>query len=354
MLIFVLRRLLWAVMLVFVITLIVFVMFFLLPADSTNAQRNEQGFAPTLQTQFHFRGSFGEQYGQFVRRVFLHGDLGNSLRSDDAVTDVIWRTLPVTLSLLVGGMVIWLMIAIPVGVLSALYPRSLLDRGLMLFVLAGASAHSVFLGLGFSYVFGVRLGWFPVGGYCDLHYQPDAGSLCGGPRYWAYHMALPWLTFAFLFAALYARMIRASLLESMEEDYVRTARAKGASSFRVMRVHVFRNALLPIVSMIGMDIGVAFGGALFIETVFELPGMGFQLVHSLANSDLPMIMGIVIVVSFAVVLANLVVDLLYLVIDPRIRRTGKGDAVVVSRAVGRELRAAKKATPAAAESATSS
>ena len=175
----------------FVITLIVFVMFFLLPADSSNAQRNEQGFAPTLQTQFNFRGSFGEQYGQFVRRVFLHGDLGDSLRSDDAVTDVIWRTLPVTLSLLLGGMALWLMIAIPVGVLSALYPRSLLDRGLMLFVLAGASAHSVFLGLVFSYVFGVRLHWFPVGGYCDLHYQPDAGSLCGGPRYWAYHMENP-------------------------------------------------------------------------------------------------------------------------------------------------------------------
>jgi peptide/nickel transport system permease protein len=287
-----------------------------------------------------------------VRRVFLHGDLGDSLRSRDAVTNVIWQTLPVTLSLLLGGMVIWLLIAVPVGVLSALYPRSLLDRGLMLFVLAGASAHSVWLGLVFSYVFGVRLHWFPVGGYCDLHYQPDAGSLCGGPRYWAYHMVLPWLTFAFLFAALYARMIRASLLESMEEDYVRTARAKGASNFRVMRVHVFRNALLPVVSMIGMDIGVAFGGALFIETVFELPGMGFLLVHSLANSDLPMIMGVVIVVSLAVVLANLVVDLLYLAIDPRIRRTGKGDAVVVSRAVGRELRTAAKAAPAA-ESATS-
>jgi peptide/nickel transport system permease protein len=351
-LIFVLRRLLWAVLLVFVITLIVFVMFFLLPADSSNAQRNEQGFAPTLQTQFNFRGSFGEQYGQFVRRVFLHGDLGDSLRSRQAVTDEIWRTLPVTLSLLLGGMVIWLLIAIPVGVLSALYPRSLLDRGLMLFVLVGASAHSVWLGLVFSYVFGVKLHWFPVGGYCDLHYQPAAGSVCGGPRYWAYHLVLPWLTFAFLFAALYARMIRASLLESMEEDYVRTARAKGASAFRVMRVHVFRNALLPVVSMIGMDVGVAFGGALFIETVFELPGMGHLLVGSLANSDLPMIMGVVIVVSLAVVLANLVVDLLYLVIDPRIRRTGKGDAVVVSRSVGRELRAAAKAAPAA-ESATS-
>jgi ABC-type dipeptide/oligopeptide/nickel transport system permease component len=131
---------------------------------------------------------------------------------------------------------------------------------------------------------------------------------------------------------------------------VRTARAKGASSFRVMRVHVFRNALLPVVSMLGMDIGVAFAGALFIETVFELPGMGSLLVRSLANSDLPMIMGVVIVVSLAVVIANLVVDLLYFAIDPRIRRTGKGDAVVVSRAVSRELRTAQPTQTA--ESAT--
>jgi peptide/nickel transport system permease protein len=350
---FVIRRLAWSVMLIFVITLLVFVMFFLLPSDSRNAQRNERGFTPGLQTQFNAHGSFPHQYAEFLRKI-IRGDLGTSLRSDDAVTNVIRRTLPITFSLMIGGLVMWLLIAVPVGVLSALYPRSLLDRGLMLFVLAGASAHSVFLGLVFSYTFGVRLHWFPVGGYCELTYKPDNEFLCGGPRHWAHHMFLPWLTFAFLFAALYARMIRASLLESMEEDYVRTARAKGASSFRVMRVHVFRNALLPIVSMIGMDIGVAFGGALFIETIFELPGMGFQLVHSLANSDLPMIMGIVIVVSFAVVLANLVVDLLYLVIDPRIRRTGKGDAVVVSRAVGRELRAAKKAATPAAESATSS
>src|SRR5262245_40625637 len=327
-------------------------MFFVLPADSRNAQRNEQGFAPGLQTQFNIRGSFGEEYGRFVTHI-LRGDLGDSQRQRDAVTDVIRETLPVTLSLIVGGTIFFLLIAIPIGVLSALYPRSLLDKGLMLVVLIGASAHSVWLGLVFSYVGGVKLHWFPVGGYCDLHYQSESTSLCGGPRYWAYHMVLPWLTFAFIFAALYARMIRASLLESMEEDYVRTARAKGASSFRVMRVHVFRNALLPIVSMIGMDIGVAFGGALFIETVFELPGMGFLLMRSLANSDLPMIMGVVIVVSFAVVLANLVVDLLYLVIDPRIRRTGKGDAVVVSRSVGRELRAATKRAPAA-ESATTS
>jgi peptide/nickel transport system permease protein len=163
-------------------------------------------------------------------------------------------------------------------------------------------------------------------------------------------MILPWLTFAFLFAALYARMIRASLLEAMEEDYVRTARAKGASGFRVMRVHVFRNALLPVITMLGMDVGVAFAGALFIETVFTLPGMGWLLVRSLANSDLPMILGIVVVVSIAVVIVNLIVDLLYGAIDPRVRLRTRGDATVASRAVGRELRAARR--PRARESAT--
>jgi peptide/nickel transport system permease protein len=348
-LVFIVRRLLWAVLLVFVVTLIVFVMFFVLPEDSRNAQRNEQGFAPGLQTQFNIRGSFGEQYGRFLTHVFLHGDLGDSTRQNDAVTDIIRETLPVTASLILGGAIFFLAIAIPIGVLSALYPRSLLDKGLMLVVLIGASAHSVWLGLVFSYVGGVKLQWFPVGGYCDLRYEPDSANLCGGPRYWAYHMILPWLTFAFLFAALYARMIRASLLEAMDEDYVRTARAKGASGFRVMRVHVFRNAALPVITMIGMDVGVAFAGALFIETVFTLPGMGWLLVRSLANSDLPMIMGIVIVVCIAVVIANLIVDLLYGILDPRVRLQTKGDASMASRAVGRELRAQR---PRVQESAT--
>jgi peptide/nickel transport system permease protein len=341
-LLYIVRRLLWAMMLVFVVTLIVFVMFFVLPEDSRNAQRNEQGFAPGLQTQFNIRGSFGEQYGRFVAHI-VRGDLGDSLRQRDAVTDVIRETLPVTASLIIGGTIFFLLIAIPIGVLTALYPRSLLDKGLMLFVLIGASAHSVFLGLVFSYVGGVKLRWFPVGGYCDLHYAPESTSLCGGPRYWAYHMILPWLTFAFLFAALYARMIRASLLEALNEDYVRTARAKGAGGFRVMRVHVFRNALMPVITMLGMDVGVAFAGALFIETVFTLPGMGWLLVRSLANADLPLIMGIVIVVCIAVVIANLIVDLLYGVLDPRVRMQTKGDTTVASRRVRRELRAQQPA-----------
>jgi peptide/nickel transport system permease protein len=345
---FVARRLAWAVLLGFVVTLLTFVMFFVLPADSRNAQRNERGFEPGLQTQFNIRGSFPEQYARFLGHVFLHGSLGDSTRSREPVTTVIGRTLPVTASLVVGGAILFLLIAFPIGLLSALHPRSLLDKGLMLFVLAGLSAHPVWLGLVFSYVFGVRLHWFPVGGYCDLFYDPESSNLCGGPRYWAYHLFLPWLTFAFLFAALYARMIRANVLESMEKDYVRTARAKGAGTFRVMRRHVLRNAILPVITMVGMDIGVAFGGALFIETVFELPGMGRLLVRSLANGDLPMILGIVLTVSFAVVIANLIVDIVYSFVDPRIRLRAKGDATVVSRSVRRQLRAQPEVTESAA------
>jgi peptide/nickel transport system permease protein len=347
---FVFKRLLWAVMMAFVITLITFVMFFVLPGDSTNAQRNQQGFAPDLQTTYNLRGSFVHQYLGFIDRAVLHADLGDSLRSRKPVTQVIWETLPITASLVIGGIVLCLLIAIPIGLISALRPRSLIDRGSMLFVLILISCQPFWLGLMLSYLLGVRAHAFPVGGYCDFTYHELSVNQCGGPRYWAYHMVLPWLTFAALFAAFYARMIRASLLEQLGEDYVRTARAKGASPRRIMRAHVFRNALLPIITMLGMDVGVAFAGALFIETAFTLRGMGQLLVLSLANSDLPVILGIVLVVSMFVVLANLVVDLLYSVLDPRIRLYGSGDSVQASRRVVRQLRtqpqqAAEPASP---------
>ena len=348
MVIFILRRMVWAVMLAFVISFLTFVMFFALPS-SENAQRNERGFDTSLQAQFDVHGSFVEQYVRFVGHVVLHGDLGQSTRGGGDVVAEIKRTLPVTVSLLLGGMLLWLLLAFPIGLISALRPRSLLDRGLMIFVLVGISAHPVWLGLILSYTFGVRWHAFPIGGYCDFHYSPESSSLCGGPRYWAYHMFLPWLTFALLFAALYARMIRASLLEAMQEDYVRTARAKGAGTSRIVRKHVLRNSMLPIVTMLGMDVGIAFGGALFIETVFQLPGMGRLLVRSLATEDLPMVMGVVLVVSTAVVLVNLFVDVLYSVLDPRVRLRAKGDAIPASRGLRRELRAQRRVTESATQ-----
>jgi peptide/nickel transport system permease protein len=337
-LIYIFRRLLWALMLFFVITLITFVMFFVLPGDSRNAQRNQQGFGADLQTVYNIRGSFVHQYFGFLDRVALHADLGDSQRSRDAVTDEIRQTLPITASLVFGGMLLCLLIAVPIGLISALRPRSLIDRGSMLFVLIAISCQPFWLGLMLSYLLGVRAHAFPVGGYCDFTYHELSPNLCGGPRFWAYHLILPWVTFAALFAAFYARMIRASLLEQLGEDYVRTAQAKGAGPRRILRAHIFRNAALPVITMVGMDVGVAFAGALFIETAFTLGGMGQLLVRSLANSDLPVILGIVLVVSFAVVVANLVVDILYSVLDPRIRLHGPGDSVQASRRVVRQLR----------------
>jgi len=314
---YVVRRLAWTVVILAVISLITFVIFLAIP----NTAASRQGLVtPDLQTQWNLKGhSLPYQYVHFLDRVVAHGDLGHSLRQPLTVRYMIGQSLPVTLSLLIGGTILCLLIAFPIGLIAALRPRSFLSRGLMIFVLLGVSTHAVWLSLFFSYVFGSQLHWFPVAGYCDLHYHPATGSACGGPRYWAFHMILPWLTFGLLFAAFYARMIRASVLESLDEDYVRTARAKGASERRVVQGHVLRNAMLPIVTMIGMDVAFAFVAVLFIETVYELPGLGWTLYQALGATDLPVIMGITLVVCTAAALGNLVADLAYCWVDPRIR-----------------------------------
>src|SRR5438876_4437308 len=269
---FIVRRLVWAFLLAAVITLFTFIIFFIIPTDTRSTLSGRGETAPTLAGQFHLRDKpVTTQYVSFVDHLVEHGDLGRSIRSGVPVRDTIVRALPVTASLVIGGVITWFLIAIPIGILSALRPRSLVDKGLMILVLIGASAHPLWLGLVLSYLLGFKLHVFPITGYCDF-FGPS--TFCGGPTQWAYHLLLPWLTFAFLFAALYARMIRASMLEAMNEDYVRTARAKGAGPAQVIRRHVLRNAMLPVVSMLGMDIGVAFGGALFIETAFGLPGLG--------------------------------------------------------------------------------
>jgi peptide/nickel transport system permease protein len=223
---------------------------------------------------------------------------------------------PVTASLVIGGAVLWMLIALPIGILSALRPRSLLDRTSMVFVLIGVSAHPVWIGLVLAYLVGFRLGWTPITGYCDFFHP---ATDCGGPTQWAYHMLLPWITFAVLFAALYVRMIRANVMEASGEDYVRTARAKGAPEWLVLRSHILRNALLPVVTLLGMDIGVALGGAIFTETVFALPGLGQTALTAVTTYDLPTVQGVVVFATIAIIVFNLVVDLLYVAIDPRIR-----------------------------------
>jgi peptide/nickel transport system permease protein len=318
---YIIRRLLWAVVLFIAITLLTYVIFFMIPADPA---RKACGQLVTPACVKQARKNLGldkpvyVQYGRFLKRVVVDRSLGHSFANRQDVNTIIAKAAPVTASLVFGGAITWLMISIPIGILSALRPRSLLDRSAMTFVLIGISAHPVWLGLIFSWFFGYKLGITPIAGYCEA-FSPPEGAACGGVVQWFYHLILPWITFAILFAALYVRMIRANVLETLNEDYVRTARAKGAPESRVMVKHVLRNAMLPVVTMLGMDIALGLGGAIFTESIYGLPGMGRTLIVSLTGDDLPTTQGIVVFATLAIIIFNLIVDLLYAVIDPRIR-----------------------------------
>jgi peptide/nickel transport system permease protein len=320
---YLIRRLLWAVVLFVAITIITYVIFFMVPADPGRKACGQLVTPTCLKKARHYLGLDRPvyiQYLKFLKRVVINRSLGISFANHQQINDVVAKAAPVTASLVFGGAITWLLIAIPIGILSALRPRSLLDRSAMVFVLVGISAHPVWIGLIFSWLFGYKLGIVPIAGYCEA-FTPPEGASCGGLVQWFYHMILPWMTFAILFAALYVRMIRANVMETLNEDYVRTARAKGAPETRVMFRHVLRNAMLPIVTMLGMDIALGLGGAVFTESVYSLHGLGQTLVSSLTNDDLPTTQGIVVFGTLAIIVFNLIVDLLYAVIDPRIRLT---------------------------------
>ena len=313
------RRLLWAGVLFIAVTMVSYIIFFLVPAEPA---RLICGAQCTPDQIVRVRKEVGldrpvwQQYASFLEGIVIHQSLGRSYATRQPVTEIIKDAAPVTASIIVGGVIIWMMVALPIGIFSALRPRSLLDRTAMGFVLLGISAHPVWIGLILIYFVGYKAGLTPLGGYCDF-FNPS--TECGGPVKWAHSLVLPWATFALLYAALYTRMIRATVLETMNEDYVRTARAKGAPEWVVMRSHILRNAMLPIVTILGLDIGLLLGGAIFTETVFGRPGLGRSALLALDGFDLPTVMGITVFATLAVIVCNLVVDLLYAIIDPRIR-----------------------------------
>ncbi len=318
---FLVRRLFWAIFLLLAATIITYVIFFLVPGDPAQlacGRACTPADVARVRHLLHLDEPVYQQYLRFLWNLIAHQDLGRSFANRVSVNYYIKQDAPVTASLVFGGAVFWLAISIPVGVLSALRPRSILDRASMVFVLIGISAHPVWIGLILSFVFGYKLGVTPISGYCNF-FGASAGSDCGGPVEWAYHLLLPWCTFMLLFAALYVRLIRANVMETMNEDYVRTARAKGAPERRVLMHHVLRNSMLPVVTILGMDIGLALGGAIFTESIFNLHGLGQQVLTSYNQLDLPVIMGIVIFSTIAVIVFNLIVDIAYAFLDPRIR-----------------------------------
>jgi peptide/nickel transport system permease protein len=272
-----------------------------------------------------------EQYGIMVRRLALGpsddelarfcpsgndcdrlvGRLGRSFEKQRSVDSLIKDRVGVTFSLALVAAVMWLSIAIPVGVLSAVKPRSIFDRITVVLVLIAQSLPVYYFGLLALYFFTFKWKIFPQGGYVDFAWSD--------PWPWFSHLILPGFTLALQFMALYVRLIRGSMLDAMSEDYVRTARAKGASESRTIWRHALRNALLPVVTIFGLDIGILFGGAILTEATFGIQGLGSLSVDAATSLDVPLTSGTVLFAAVLIVIANIVVDLAYAVVDPRIR-----------------------------------
>jgi peptide/nickel transport system permease protein len=317
---YLIRRVGWAIALFFAATFATFLIFYVVPEDPARVVAGRSATPAQVAEARHYIGTdrpIVVQYYRFIKRITVDRSLGQSFITRQSVNGTVFAAARKTASIVIGGAILWLIVSIPIGVLSALRPRSLLDRASMGFVLIGVSAHPVWIGLLFSYLFGYKLGWTPITGYCTLVHHADSG--CGGPTQWFSHLILPWATFALLFIAIYVRLIRANVIEAMHEDYVRTARAKGASEWRVLRSHVLRNAMLPIVTILGIDVAVTLGGAVFTESVYSIQGLGVTAVSGYTNADLPITIGVVVFTTICVIVANLIVDIAYAYIDPRIR-----------------------------------
>jgi peptide/nickel transport system permease protein len=236
--------------------------------------------------------------------------LGYSFQYHETVSQLIKDAFPVTLSLTIGAAIIWLVSGVSIGVLSALKKGSIADRSAMIVALAGVSLPVYFTGLILLYVFVYTLHWFP---------PPKYTEFTENPFLWAQNLILPWVTIAFGTAALYARFTRANMLETLNEDYIRTATSKGLPRRTVIGKHALRSALTPVLTIFGMDVGLLLGGAILTEKTFSLPGLGYLTVNAIARSDFQVVLGITILAAIFIVVANLVVDVLYGVVDPRVR-----------------------------------
>src|SRR5438309_8845151 len=315
---YIVRRLLWVVVLLFLVSLITFIVFYAFPtADPAQLRAGRQ---PNPQLVEQIRHSLGldkpwyVQYFRYMKALVLHFDFGRSYHYNVPVRKHILDAVAPTASLVTGAAVLWLLSGIAVGTISAVRRGKLIDRLSMGGALVAISAPVYWLGLVALYLFANDIG--------KLHVFPGAGSytpIGDDPAKWFTSLILPWIVLAASFAAFYARLLRANLIETLSEDYIRTARAKCLSERRVVLRLGVRSAITPVVTAAGLDIGILLGGAILVETVFNIPGIGRLAYDSIQNSDLPMIQGTVLLGAFFIIFLNLVVDVLYAFIDPRVR-----------------------------------
>jgi len=316
---FVVRRLLWSALLLLIISFITYVVFVVMPSADPALLR--AGRNPTPELVASIRETLGldrpwyVQYALYVKNLLLHFDFGYSYQNNVPVRETLLDRIPATVSLAVGGAVVWLLIGVAVGIASAIKRGTVLDRVTMGGALIAISAPAYWLGLVAIYLFSDDLGklvpLFPGAG----RYTP----ITENPLAWASALVLPWIVLATSFSAVYARFLRANLLEVMGEDYIRTAKAKGLPERRIVLRHGVRSAITPVVTMFGLDLGILLGGAILIEAVFNIPGVGRLAFDAIQKSDLPMVQGTVLVGALAIVLMNLIVDVVYAFLDPRVR-----------------------------------
>lgn len=315
---YILRRVLWGLVLLVLVSALTFVIFYVLPAADPAQLRAGRSASP--ETLAQIRATLGldeplpSQYWTFLTDLVLHADLGYSYYSGASVGSLLVDRLPATIALTLGAAVIWLLVAVPLGVLAAVKRGTWVDKLTTGGAVIGISMPVYWLALVALYLFADDIGVVPL--------LPGAGAyvpLTEDPWTWFTALLLPWLVLASTFAAVYARLLRGNMIEVLSEDYVRTARAKGVSERRVVLRHGLRAATTPLVTLAGLDVGLLLGGAVLVETVFVIPGIGRLNYDAILNGDYPVIQGTVLLAACFVIVANIVVDILYAYLDPRVR-----------------------------------
>ncbi len=301
---YLLRRLIQAALILLGVSFITFFLLYVLPADPVRQIAGRSATAETVENireQLGLDKPFFVQYGRYIAGL-VQGDMGRSYLQKTEVAELVWSRLPATLLLMAGAIVCELALGLTMGIVGALWRGKAVDQALMITSFVTVSAPQFVVSLLLLYIFAVKLGWFPIGGY---------GTFA--------HLVLPAITLGILGSGWYSRMMRSSMIDVLRADYIRTARAKGLGRARVVLRHALPNAILPVIAMIGIDIGIFMGGIVVIESVFGWPGIGQLAWQAIQRVDIPIIMGVTLVSAFAIVLGNLLADLIAPFIDPRIK-----------------------------------
>ena len=309
---FILRRLLLVIPVCFGISVLVFLLIHLVPGDPARVmlglQANEESVA-AIREEWGLNRPLPIQYLDWVSRL-LQGDLGRSYLTNEPVFAAVIGRLPATLTLALAAFIISLIIAVPIGIISGTRPYSMADYGAMIFAQLGVAIPEFWLGIMFILTFSLYLGWVPPSGYVGFGDDPIA---------WFQHLILPALTVGLVNGAVLTRFLRSSILEVMHQDYVRTARAKGVAERGVITLHALRNALIPTITVIGLQFAFMLGGVVVVEVIFAWPGVGRLALDAIERRDYPMVQGAVLAVALTFVIINLLVDIVYAALDPRIK-----------------------------------